>query len=40
MENNISILFYSRNSKKTKNNEVPIYLRITVKGQRIEQTDS
>lgn len=38
MENNISILFYSKTSKKNKNNDVPIYLRITVNGKRIEQT--
>src|ERR1044072_8184864 len=38
MDHKISILFYSRVSKKAKDNLVPIYLRITVDGKRIEQT--
>src|SRR5215212_4722235 len=38
MEHNISILFYSKISKKAKDNQVPIYLRITVNGKRIEQS--
>jgi site-specific recombinase XerD len=38
MDNKISILFYSRISLRNKNNLVPIYLRITVDGKRIEQS--
>lgn len=38
MEHRISILFYIRKSKMTKNNLMPIYIRITVNGQRIEQS--
>ncbi|MEJ7679140.1 MAG: Arm DNA-binding domain-containing protein [Segetibacter sp.] len=38
MDHKISILFFSRISKKTKENLVPIYLRITVDGKRIEQS--
>jgi site-specific recombinase XerD len=38
MDNKISILFYSRISLKNKNNLVPIYLRITIDGKRIEQS--
>ena len=38
MEHRISILFYARKSKKTKNKLVPIYARITVNGQRIEHS--
>src|SRR5450432_879802 len=37
MEHNISILFYRKMAKKTKGNLVPIYMRITVNGERIEQ---
>ena len=38
MEHRISILFYIRKSKMTKDKLTPIYLRITVNGQRIEQS--
>jgi hypothetical protein len=38
MENNISILFYARVARKTKNNLVPVYVRITVNGERLEHT--
>lgn len=38
MEHNISILFYSKSSKRAKNNQVPIYLRITINGTQIEQS--
>ena len=40
MDHKISILFYSRIASKTKDNLVPIYLRITIDGKRIEQTTS
>jgi len=40
MEHNISILFYRKMAKKTKENLVPIYMRITVNGERIEQATS
>lgn len=38
MNHKINVLFYSKIAKKTKENLVPIYLRITINGQRIEQT--
>jgi len=38
MENRISVLFYARKSKKTSKGLVPIYIRITVNGQRLEQS--
>lgn len=38
MEHRISILFYIRKSKMTKDKLMPIYIRITVNGQRIEQS--
>jgi len=38
MEHHISILFYVRKSKTTKDGLLPIYLRITVNGQRIDQS--
>jgi len=38
MEHRISILFYIRKSKMTKDKLTPIYLRITVNGQRLEQS--
>ncbi|WP_298738422.1 tyrosine-type recombinase/integrase [uncultured Chitinophaga sp.] len=38
MEHRISILFYIRKSKMTKEKLMPIYIRITVNGQRIEQS--
>jgi integrase len=38
METKLSILFYSKTSKTTKNGLVPIYLRVTVGGARFEQT--
>ena len=36
MKNSISLLFHLRNSKKNENSETPIYLRITIAGQRLE----
>jgi site-specific recombinase XerD len=38
MENHISVLFYARKSKKTSKGLIPIYIRITVNGQRLEQS--
>ena len=38
MKQNSSILFYTRITRKTKDNGVPIYLRITVNGKHIEQS--
>src|ERR1700733_12145782 len=38
MENRISVLFYARKSKKTSKGLVPIYIRITVNGHRLEQS--
>jgi len=38
MDHKISILFYSRTAKKTKENFVPIYLRSTIDGSRIDQS--
>jgi site-specific recombinase XerD len=38
MEHRISILFYLRKSKSKNQNAVPVYMRITVNGGRIEQT--
>lgn len=38
MQSKISILFYAKRSKTTSDGFVPIYLRITVDGQRIEQS--
>ena len=40
MKNNISILFRTRNSKASKNGLVPIYLRITIDGARLELSTS
>ncbi|OKL42097.1 site-specific integrase [Pontibacter flavimaris] len=36
MNTKISILFYGRKAKTTKDNLVPIYLRVTLQGQRLE----
>ena len=38
MEHKISHLFYAKNSRKTKQNHTPIYLRITINGRRFEQS--
>jgi site-specific recombinase XerD len=38
METKLSILFYSKTSKKNKDGLVPIYLRVTINGVRFEQT--
>lgn len=38
MNNKISILFYSRIASKNRRNLVPVYLRITIDGKRIEQS--
>ncbi len=40
MKNKISILFYAKSAKKSKNGLLPIYLRITVDGVRIEVSTS
>ncbi len=40
MKNRISILFYSKSAKTSKNGLLPIYLRITVDGVRIEISTS
>lgn len=37
MKHNIAILFYTRVNRKTDDGQVPIYLRITLNGQRIVQ---
>src|SRR5450631_4403972 len=38
MENHISILFYARKSKKTSKGLVPLYIRLTINGQRLEHS--
>src|SRR3954453_18369005 len=38
METKLSILFYSKTSKITKDGLVPIYLRVTIDGARFEQS--
>ncbi len=38
MEHRISVLFYARKSKKTSKGLVPIYIRITVNGQRVDHS--
>src|SRR3954453_11291380 len=38
METKLSILFYSKTSKITKDGLVPIYLRVTIDGERFEQS--
>jgi site-specific recombinase XerD len=38
MQSKISILFYAKRSRTTSDGLVPIYLRITIDGQRIEQS--
>ena len=38
MEHHISVLFYARKSKKTSSGQIPLYIRITVNGQRIEHS--
>lgn len=38
MEHRISVLFYARKSKKTSKGLAPIYIRITVNGQRLEHS--
>ena len=37
MEHKISQMFYLKNSRKTKQNLTPIYLRITINGKRLEE---
>jgi hypothetical protein len=37
MDTKLSILFYSKTSKKNKDGLVPIYLRVTINGVRFEQ---
>ncbi|GGG26039.1 Arm DNA-binding domain-containing protein [Pontibacter amylolyticus] len=36
MDTKISVLFYGRKAKTTKDNLVPIYLRVTLQGRRLE----
>ena len=38
MNNNISVLFYIKRTKTSVNGEVPIYMRVTVSGQRIDKS--
>jgi len=38
MENHISVLFYARKSKKSRKGLAPLYIRITVNGQRLEHS--
>lgn len=38
MDHKISVLFFIRKSKKTKNGLTPVYLRITINGGRIDQS--
>jgi len=38
MDHHISILFYARKSKMNRDGLVPIYIRITVNGRRLEQS--
>ena len=38
MENHISILFYARKSKKTSKGLVPLYIRLTINGRRLEHS--
>src|ERR1700748_2064787 len=38
MEHRISTLFYARKSKKNSGGLAPVYMRITVNGQRLEQS--
>src|SRR3954469_21347844 len=38
MDTKLSILFYSKTSKQTKDGLTPIYLRITINGERFEQS--
>jgi hypothetical protein len=40
MKNKIAILFYAKSAKASKNGLLPIYLRITVDGVRIEISTS
>lgn len=40
MKNKISILFYAKSTKESKKGLIPIYLRITIDGKRIELTTS
>ncbi|PKV63540.1 Arm DNA-binding domain-containing protein [Pontibacter ramchanderi] len=36
MDTKISILFYGRKAKTTRDNPLPIYLRVTIQGRRLE----
>jgi len=38
MEHRISVLFYARTSKKTSKGLVPLYIRITINGRRLEHS--
>ena len=38
MEHHISVLFYARKSKKTSKGLSPIYIRLTINGQRLDQS--
>jgi hypothetical protein len=38
MEHRINVLFYARKSNKTSDGLVPLYIRITVNGRRLDQS--
>jgi len=38
MKTKVSILFYAKNAKANTSGLIPIYLRITIKGKRIESS--
>src|SRR5690349_217192 len=38
MDTKLSILFYSKTSKQTKDRLTPIYLRVTIDGERFDQS--
>ncbi len=40
MEHTLNILFYTRGKRTSASNTVPIYLRITINGESIEQSIS
>ena len=38
MDTKLSILFYSKTFKQTKEGLIPIYLRVTINGERFKQS--
>ena len=38
MEHRINVLFYARKSKKTRDGLIPLYIRITVNGLRLDHS--